>query len=406
MEDHYLAAAAAWLVQLPRLKAAAKDAHNVGYPKNCTHNHSTIELDGSDGTSEASTPIYSCDLSDLPTQRENPPPPRSPRLLTRETAQVRFLASPAFFIRFSVTGESSRRRFDSWPSLPTARAGGSRGGRPWGSETPISGRPRPSLRSPCAATFSCGRGLDRSPLPAVPPCAAARAASPGGGAPPPPPPAALQAPTLPALLPSPPPPSITRSGASVAGRGRQRQERAASACGGPQHLGFDVEAVLESSEAAADRFPPTAIFVLPLTPEVAKNPVPSCRHRHRRGRTRESRGFSGRCRGRSHAGAESSIPAGVDLCGDRAATRPAPPSGQSADSAEGSCSCRSQGSCSRFRFPSTTIDLTIGNIRETVKYVTGSTSRKEKFKLIAQQDYMNGIAHTSSYLPRRTGSIE
>jgi hypothetical protein len=54
----------------------------------------------------------------------------------------------------------------------------------------------------------------------------------------------------------------------VAGRGRQRQERAASACGGPQHLGFDVEAVLESSEAAADRFPPTAIFVLPLTPEV------------------------------------------------------------------------------------------------------------------------------------------
>jgi len=28
---------------------------------------------------------------------------------------------------------------------------------------------------------------------------------------------------------------------------------------------------------------------------------------------------------------------------------------------------------------------TIGNIRESVKYVNGSTSRKEKFKLIAQQ---------------------
>ena len=31
------------------------------------------------------------------------------------------------------------------------------------------------------------------------------------------------------------------------------------------------------------------------------------------------------------------------------------------------------------------ISLAIGNIRETVKYVNGSTSRKEKFKLIAQQ---------------------
>jgi len=31
------------------------------------------------------------------------------------------------------------------------------------------------------------------------------------------------------------------------------------------------------------------------------------------------------------------------------------------------------------------ISSAIGNIRETVKYVNGSTSRKEKFKLIAQQ---------------------
>ena len=67
---------------------------------------------------------------------------------------------PRLFFRLSVTGESSRRRFDSWPSsLVTARAGGSRGGRPLGSETPISWRSRPSRRSWCAATFSAGLSL-------------------------------------------------------------------------------------------------------------------------------------------------------------------------------------------------------------------------------------------------------
>jgi len=62
----------------------------------------------------------------------------------------------------------------------------------------------------------------------------------------------------------------------------------------------------------------------------------------------------------------------VDLCGDRAATRPAPPRGLDL-------------STSKIGVVLLVPLTALGNIRETVKYVNGSTSRKEKFKLIAQQ---------------------